>query len=122
MTAKEFLSFHAAFKPFISGVSVPQIISLVELPAAAADRQIRYFSSGMRQRLKLAQAIFSNVPVILLDEPCTNLDENGCELYRRLIKDFCGGRLLIVSSNDHAEYDFCTEIIDVRNCKNISKK
>ncbi len=42
---------------------------------------IRYFSSGMKQRVKLAQAIFSDVHIILLDEPATNLDEEGILLY-----------------------------------------
>ena len=43
----------------------------------AINKQIRYFSSGMKQRLKLAQAFFSNTPVLLLDEPTTNLDADG---------------------------------------------
>jgi ABC-type multidrug transport system ATPase subunit len=122
MTAREFLHFHKAFKPFIKNISVPQMLELVELPPSAADKQIRYFSSGMKQRLKLAQAIFSDTPVILLDEPCANLDDKGYELYHRLIKDFCDDRLIVVSSNEPAEYDFCKEIIDIRNYKNKYSK
>ena len=121
MTAKEFLHFHEAFKPFIPNISILQMIDFVELPASAADKQIRYYSSGMKQRLKLAQAVFSDAPVILLDEPCTNLDDKGYELYHRLLKDFCSNKLIIVSSNEPAEYDFCKEIIDIRNYKGKSK-
>ena len=71
----------------------------------------------MKQRVKLAQAIFSDVPVVLLDEPCTNLDEDGIALYRTLINDYCRKRLLIVSSNDIHEYDFCDERIDIKDYK-----
>jgi len=76
MTAKEFLYFHSRFKNFIEKFSASEILDRAGL-IHAADKQIRYFSSGMKQRLKLAQAIFSDVPVILLDEPCTNLDASG---------------------------------------------
>lgn len=116
MTAKEFLHFHSVFKPFVSHHSIKEILELVQL-SSAANKQIRYFSSGMKQRVKLAQAIFSDVPVLLLDEPCTNLDRSGYELYHQLIKDFCKEKLIIVSSNDEEEYFFCTEKIDIRDYK-----
>jgi ABC-type multidrug transport system ATPase subunit len=83
----------------------------------AAQKQIRNYSSGMRQRIKLAQAIFSNTQVLLLDEPCTNLDATGYELYHKLIKEYCNGRLIIVSSNDVQEYSFCKERLEILNYK-----
>ncbi|ANI89935.1 ABC transporter ATP-binding protein [Arachidicoccus ginsenosidimutans] len=117
MTAKEFLHFHNSFKPLLIGFSIEEIIGLVELPTSAVNKQIRYYSSGMKQRLKLAQAIFSNTPVLFLDEPCTNLDKNGYALYHKLIKNFCQEKLIIVSSNDEAEYNFCEEIISIQDYK-----
>src|SRR5262249_40517516 len=110
MTATEFLEFHRVFKPFLSSLPIEKIIELVHLKHAA-HKQIRYYSSGMKQRVKLAQAIFSDVPVVLLDEPCTNFDEEGFDLYQSLIKEFGAGRLIIVSSNDKHEYEFCEERI-----------
>ena len=71
----------------------------------------------MKQRAKLAQAIFSNVPIVLLDEPLTNLDEEGVALYYELIEKYCKNRLLIISSNDKKEYSFCEQIIDIRKYK-----
>ena len=65
----------------------------------------------MKQRIKLAQAIFSDTPVLLLDEPCTNLDSTGFELYHRLIKEYCSDKIVIVSSNDVNEYSFCETIL-----------
>ncbi len=119
MTALEMLRFHGSFKPFLENISITNILDEVQL-LQAADKQIRYYSSGMKQRLKLAQAVFSNVPVLLLDEPCTNLDQEGYELYHYLINTYCKQRTVIVSSNDKNEYSFCKEIIDLRAYKNIS--
>ena len=117
MTLKEFLNFHSHFKPFLPSITSGDIISTVGL-ADAVNKQIRYYSSGMKQRVKLAQAIFSNTPFLLLDEPCTNLDESGMNLYHQLIDDFCKRRLVIVSSNDESEYSFCKERIKITDYKN----
>ena len=116
MTALEFLAFHESFKSFMPGITLSNILEIIEL-TSAANKQIRYFSSGMKQRIKLAQAIFSDVPVLFLDEPCTNLDETGYALYQSLIQDYASHKLIIVSSNDKAEYHFCEEVIDIKNYK-----
>lgn len=116
MTAREFLLFHHQFKPLLPSISTEEVLSLIGLEKAA-DKQIRYYSSGMKQRLKLAQAIFSDVPVLLLDEPCTNLDKAGYHLYHELINAFCLHKLIIVSSNDVQEYDFCTTTLSILDYK-----
>lgn len=116
MTVTEFLQFHQQFKPLLNSLTIAEIVEKIGL-ANAAQKQIRYYSSGMKQRVKLAQAIFSEVPVILLDEPCTNLDSTGIELYQRLINDYCQQKLVIVSSNDIAEYGFCTHQIKITDYK-----
>jgi ABC-type multidrug transport system ATPase subunit len=116
MTLKEFLDFHQQFKPFLPDITRDKIMSLLGLEEAA-NKQLRYYSSGMKQRVKLAQAIFSDVPVVLLDEPCTNFDEAGITLYQQLISGYCKKRMVIVSSNDHHEYDFCTEKLNIMNWK-----
>ena len=71
-----FSGFIRQFKPLITGMTISQILERVGLKEAA-DKQIRYYSSGMKQRVKLAQAFFSDTPVLLLDEPTTNLDALG---------------------------------------------
>ena len=116
MTAKEFLNFHSSFKPFLSGIDTLEILNIVGLKNAT-DKQIRYYSSGMKQRVKLAQAIFSDTPILLLDEPCTNLDAVGYALYHQLINDYCSNKLVIVCSNDPAEFDFCKERISISDYK-----
>jgi ABC-type multidrug transport system ATPase subunit len=116
MTATEFLKFHHKFKPLLPGCTIQDILTIVGLEKAA-QKQIRYYSSGMKQRIKLAQAVFSNTPAILLDEPCTNLDEEGVTLYQQLISEFCRKRLVIVSSNDIQEYSFCQKKIAILDYK-----
>lgn len=116
MTALEFLLFHASFKPLSKMVTIPQILEIIGLQASK-DKQIRFYSSGMKQRIKLAQAVFSDVPVLLLDEPCTNLDAAGYVLYHQLINNYCVHKLIIVSSNDINEYDFCSEHLNILDWK-----
>jgi ABC-type multidrug transport system ATPase subunit len=116
MTLLELLQFHQQFKPFLPTINIPDIIAVIGLKPAA-NKQIRFYSSGMKQRVKLAQAIFSDVPCVLLDEPCTNLDTAGIELYHQLIRDYCNNRLMIVSSNDEQEYSFCRERISITDYK-----
>ncbi|NJO24829.1 MAG: ABC transporter ATP-binding protein [Bacteroidia bacterium] len=116
MTAKEFLEFHGQFKPLLNSHSVHSILAEVGLEDAS-QKQIRYYSSGMRQRIKLALGFFSDTPVVLLDEPCTNLDAEGIELYKKLIEEYCKNRLVIVSSNDETEYGFCEERIRITDYK-----
>lgn len=115
-TAVEFLQFHHQFKILLPDISIQKIIKLIGLEKAA-NKQIRYYSSGMKQRIKLAQAIFSDVPLLLLDEPCTNLDASGYELYNSLINDYAKGKTIIVSSNDVNEYSFCKEVIGIGEYK-----
>ena len=116
MSLLEFLQFHMQFKPFLPAMGISETIDAIGLKPAA-NKQIRFYSSGMKQRVKLAQAIFSDVPCVLLDEPCTNLDAAGIELYHRLIRDYCNNRMVIVSSNDEQEYSFCQERISITDFK-----
>ena len=116
LTLTEFLQFHNQFKPFIPGFSIKKIIDVLGLEKAA-NKQIRYYSSGMKQRVKLAQTIFSETAIVLLDEPCSNLDEKGIQLYHTMIKDYFKDRLVIVCSNDPVEYSFCSTILSITDFK-----
>lgn len=114
MTAGEFLSFHKQFK----SLALPdkEILEIVGLQKAV-NKQIRYYSSGMKQRLKLAQAFFCNSSVLLLDEPTTNLDAEGIALYQYLVKNYTANKLVIISSNDLQEYEFCDAVIAIGDYK-----
>jgi len=130
LTLREFLEFHFTFKKSLplspsnplhsSGtparLTVEDIISIIGLHAAA-DKPIADYSSGMKQRVKLAQAIFSDAPTLLLDEPCTNLDNAGVAQYREWMETYAKDRLVIVASNDPREYFFCKEQIELEEYK-----
>jgi len=115
-TATEQFEFQAQFKPIQKELSTEKILELIGLKNAA-HKQIRYYSSGMKQRLKLALAIFSDCPILLLDEPCSNLDKEGYALYDTLIKDYAMHKLIIVGSNDPAEYHFCKAQVNLMDYK-----
>lgn len=115
-TLKELLEFQQKFKPYLKNISVENIAEAVQLKKAL-NKQIRYYSSGMKQRAKLAQAIFSDTPILLLDEPCTNLDEAGVQLYQHLMEKYIQNRLVIISSNNPQEYVGCTQTLNVADYK-----
>src|SRR5690606_25653575 len=116
LTLAEFLKFHFSFKEIYPGLDTEQIISIIGLKNAR-DKQISDYSSGMKQRVKLAQAIFTKSSILLLDEPCTNLDDEGVLQYRDWIEKYTSDRLVIVASNDVREYYYCRERIKMEDYK-----
>ena len=116
LTLCEFFDFHFSFKQPLPGLSIDKIIQLSGLKDAA-DKPITDYSSGMKQRVKLAQAIFANTPILLLDEPCTNLDQQGVDQYREWMETYGKDRLTLVASNDPREYFFCQEQLVIEDYK-----
>jgi len=111
-TLNEIWDFHFSLKPLRSGVEKDIIFESCG-PRGNENKPVRYFSSGMKQRVKLILAIFADTPILLLDEPCTNLDKNGIIWYRKLMLDLTGNRTLVVASNQLDEYDFCAHRIQL---------
>ena len=115
-TLLEFLKFHYSFKGIYSGFNIEQVVNTIGLQDAQ-HKPIADYSSGMKQRVKLAQAIFTDSPVLLLDEPCTNLDETGVLQYRDWMEQYTKEKLVIVASNDIREYYFCKEQLRMEDHK-----
>ncbi len=115
-TLTEALHFHQQFKPFLGNQHLKSIIDLLGFKKAQ-DKPIRYFSSGMKQRLKLALAICSDTQLLLLDEPTATLDRQGVEWYQNLIREFAGNRLVIVASNVEEDFFFCEERVSILDFK-----
>ena len=115
MYLEEFVSFYIKFKPLQKGISQHDLIKIAYLEEAK-NKQIKNFSSGMRQRLKLALAWLSDVSIVLLDEPCSNLDARGIEWYKNLANKYSENRLVIVCSNNiEDEFYFCKKSLDMDN-------
>lgn len=116
-TFRECVEFQQKFRNWATGLDTDKVIELSGL-SHASDKQIRNYSSGMKQRAKLALAIMSDTPVLLLDEPCSNLDKQAQEWYATLIGDFREKRTLIVCSNQvKEEHFFCSDSIDINEYK-----
>jgi ABC-2 type transport system ATP-binding protein len=83
----------------IPGRRVDEVLSQVTL-TADADRRVREFSLGMRQRLGIAGALLGDPPVLLLDEPVNGLDPAGIAWLRSLLRDLAAeGRAVVVASH-----------------------
>lgn len=117
MTLTEIIAFHSKFKPLSKGLIINDLIQLLGFKNAD-DKEIRFFSSGMKQRLKLVLSICSDTPILLLDEPTTNLDAQGVAWYRDLMQQFSDtNRLVIVASNIEHDYEFCEERMNILDYK-----
>jgi ABC-2 type transport system ATP-binding protein len=108
-TIDEWFHFHSSLKPFSSDITVNKIIELCEFPSKIKNKPLMHYSSGMKQRIKLCLSILGNEPLSILDEPLTNLDTKGIELYQTLIKEYQSKKCFIVASNREDEYYFCNE-------------
>lgn len=117
-TLTEMVCFHRRMKPLVRNMSTPEFIRITHL-SESADKAIKHFSSGMKQRVRLALAILSDTPALLLDEPVTNLDREGIAWFRELIDKNSSNRMVIISSNSIAdEFDFCKQHIRMEDYKN----
>ncbi|WP_422006434.1 ABC transporter ATP-binding protein [Roseivirga pacifica] len=105
-TLKEFLDFHFKFKQLKAGFSLQTFLEKVYL-ADNQNKQIKHFSSGMKQRLKLGLAFFSTSDICFLDEPTSNLDQKGTDWYLENVQACIDSKVLIICSNQPHEYDFC---------------
>lgn len=111
------IALHSRFKPIRGNLSAVDLARIARLEHALG-KPVAQFSSGMRQRLKLALAILSDTALLLLDEPASNLDAQGIAWYRALLEEHVGGRTLLVASNRQAaEHDLCTDSIEVERYK-----
>lgn len=120
-TLTEMVCFHRRLKPLVHNMSTTELIKTCYL-TDSAHKPIRFFSSGMKQRVKLGLAILSDTPALLLDEPVSNLDSQGMEWYADLIEQNTRDRLIVVSSNSvAAEHSFCTKSIRMEDFKDIEK-
>lgn len=116
-TLTESIEFQAQFKPFYKELDTKKIIELTQLEKAK-DKQLKVYSSGMKQRVRLALAILCNTPLLLLDEPTSNLDKKAIDWYQNLINDYSKNRLIIVCSNQQEyEYPFCNKQLQIEEYK-----
>lgn len=120
-TLMEAVDFHWNFKTMYC--SKKEFIQLLDYPKSARNKAIKFFSSGMQQRLKLALAICSKTSLLLLDEPTITLDRNAVAWYIELLKRYAYApdRLTIIASNVEEDFQGCTEKINILDYKSSGK-
>ena len=117
LSLREAIATHARFKPFLPGIALEDVARTAYLKPHL-EKPVSNFSSGMKQRLKLALAILSDTPLLLLDEPATNLDAEGIAWFRELLMRNVERRTLLVASNRQAEETFaCDSSVEIMKWK-----
>lgn len=121
-TLIEMLNFHQKFKTYQNNLNPKDLLDLLQFSKSSHQKPLKYFSSGMKQRVKLALAICSETPVLLLDEPTITLDRQGVNWYQQLLEDYAlGKRLLIIASNVEEDYQHCPHHIHITDYKKKKK-
>ncbi|WP_461789046.1 ABC transporter ATP-binding protein [Pedobacter sp.] len=115
-TLQETIDFHFQFKKYQMGLNASSVLDLLALNKAE-DKPLKYFSSGMKQRTKLVLAFCSDTPILVLDEPTSNLDAQGNQWYLELVEKFAKNRLVLVGSNQPYEYEFCEHRLNILDYK-----
>jgi len=117
----EVIDFHFRFKSYKRGIDKNAVMDLLAMQDNR-NKLIRYFSSGMKQRLKLALAFCSDTPMLMLDEPTSNLDSQGVDWYLSLVQQFAANRLTIICSNQEHEYGFCNKRLNIVDYKKVKSE
>jgi ABC-type multidrug transport system ATPase subunit len=115
-TLAESVNFHIKFKPFQNDLTSSDFLQIIDLEKHK-NKPVKNFSSGMRQKLKLGLAFYSRTQILLLDEPTSNLDQNGFEWYLHNVEMALKDKIVIVSSNEPKEYTFCEKHLNILDFK-----
>lgn len=115
-TLQETIDFHFQFKDYVKGLNGLGLLRLLGLEKSQ-DKALKHFSSGMKQRTKLALACCTNSSILLLDEPTSNLDTQGIDWYLALIEEYGKDKMIIVGSNQEHEYGFCEGRLNISDYK-----
>lgn len=106
LTLSEWFYFQIGINK-LQGITNPmELIECSELPKKAINKSIQTFSSGMKQRLKLVYSFYSKSTLCILDEPLSNLDNEGIKLYQNLVNQKKNEKCIVVASNREDEYYF----------------
>ena len=77
------------------------------------DKAVKYFSSGMKQRLKLIHALIRDPQILMLDEPCSNLDHIGRDILYQTINEIKADKILIIATNESEDINLCSKGINL---------
>jgi ABC-type multidrug transport system ATPase subunit len=115
-TLDEQLTFHFKTRAIRNRMSLEDTISKLYL-TEARSKVIGNFSSGMKQRLKLGLAFYTESNAIFLDEPGSNLDEKAFDWYLDNLRAVPANHLIFIASNQPAEYPKDSKVLNLLNLK-----
>ena len=115
-TLDEQLQFHFRLRTMQKGFTTESILDKLYL-TKAKDKTISNFSSGMKQRLKLGLAFYTESSILFLDEPGTNLDEQAFNWYQENLKQLPKDLLIFIASNQRNEYPEDAEVVNLMSFK-----
>lgn len=116
-TLEEVIHFHFKFKK--SRLPIGEVIEKIELHSAK-QKPLASFSSGMRQRVKLALAFYTEADLLFLDEPCTNLDKKSIGWYADHLVAVPSSTTVFIASNQEHEYPLLSSKIDILTYKQVT--
>lgn len=112
-SATDLFRLQEKVKPFRMVNAADEFAEMAGFNQSTMNKALGFYSSGMKQRLKLALAVFSDTPLLLLDEPLTNLDKTGEDFFQSLIEKHTSNRLVVVAGNREEEFSFCQKKIQI---------
>lgn len=116
-TVKETVVLQEKFKPYQAGMDSQQVIALCGLEQHE-NKTLQKLSSGMLQRLKLALAISADSHLLLLDEPCANLDSKWTTWFNTTLDQMRKDRIVVICSNDpERELKSALQTLDLESVK-----
>jgi ABC-2 type transport system ATP-binding protein len=102
LTGRANLLLHARLAGGVATSRVREVLDQVEL-GHAADRKVRVYSLGMRQRLGVAAALLTRPEVLILDEPASGMDPLSLHLVHRVLRDAAGSGTAVLLSTHHLD-------------------
>jgi len=115
-SARENLAFLAQARRLPEGKDrIDRVLEQVSL-STRADDPVATYSSGMKQRVRIAAALLSDPPLLLFDEPTSNLDAPGVAMVEQVVHGYRkAGRLVIIATNDAREAAACDRVLRVED-------
>lgn len=103
LTVQELVHFQSRFRKWNAHINPIETLKAGGFTATAFEKRYRELSSGMQQRVKISLALASRSGLVVLDEPCANLDAEGKGWYQHLLQSVQGTTTLVICSNNRPE-------------------
>lgn len=112
LTAVETFNFVSKLKPY-SDMQSDKFLKISYLDRDF-DKQIKNYSSGMKQRLSLALSLLNDCPLLILDEPTSYLDLEAKNWFYNLLDKRKSNKTIILASNEAGDFGSCDKVLNIK--------